>query len=182
MPIVMKVDAMRLTKAQREENHGRILHTAAKLFRERGVDGVGIDEIMETAGLTHGAFYGHFPSKAALAAKAGEQALKEGRPLLFEEGGRPRETLSEMADFYLSAAHRDNPGIGCAVASLAADMGRQPLEARAGFADGLNITLDRLAAALLGDPDGKREEAIVSFCCYGRCADDGPRHGGNASV
>jgi TetR/AcrR family transcriptional repressor of nem operon len=68
---------MRLTKAQRAENHDRIVRVAARLFREKGLDGVGIDEIMAEAGLTHGAFYGHFPSKTALIGEASAYALDE---------------------------------------------------------------------------------------------------------
>ena len=53
---------MRVTREKAAENRERIVDTAARLFRERGFDGVGVDAIMKDAGLTHGGFYGHFKS------------------------------------------------------------------------------------------------------------------------
>ena len=61
---------MRITKEKRQENHDRIVATAAEMFRERGFDGVGVADLMEKAGLTHGGFYNHFASKEALIAEA----------------------------------------------------------------------------------------------------------------
>ena len=54
------------TAASRE----RIVAVAAKLFRERGIAAVGVAELMEAAGMTHGGFYKHFESKDALIAEA----------------------------------------------------------------------------------------------------------------
>src|ERR1041384_4886453 len=61
---------MRVTRAQAEQNRAHIVATAARLFRERGYDGVGVAELMATAGFTHGGFYKHFRSKADLMAEA----------------------------------------------------------------------------------------------------------------
>ncbi|HLY58195.1 MAG TPA: helix-turn-helix domain-containing protein [Stellaceae bacterium] len=155
---------MRLTKAQRDENHERILRVAARLFREKGIDGVGIDEIMATAGLTHGAFYGHFPSKTALAGAAAVKAMTESATGLFDT---PEE--AESADFteyakrYLTQQHRDHPGRGCGVAGLAVDVARQGPEAQAAFAGELGTLLDRSAARLPGDRDAARQSAIVNL-------------------
>ncbi|MDB5405306.1 MAG: transcriptional regulator, TetR family [Rhodospirillales bacterium] len=156
---------MRLTKAQRAENHDRIIDVAARLFREKGVDGVGIDEIMEEAGLTHGAFYGHFPSKTALVAEAGAHALdRSGLKRL--EGDIPpgtRKNFSELARNYLSVTHRDDPGDGCAIAALAADIGRQDESVRALFARHLDANVDELAERLPGDRKTARSDAIVKY-------------------
>ena len=54
---------MKVSREQAAENRERVLQTAARLFREKGVDGVGVAELMQAAGLTHGAFYGQFSSK-----------------------------------------------------------------------------------------------------------------------
>src|SRR5258707_2044610 len=91
--------AMRLTKAQRAENHDRIVRVAARLFREKGVDGVGIDEIMAEAGLTHGAFYGHFPSKTALIGEASAYAVNASGLARLEDDLPPgtRRSFPELA-------------------------------------------------------------------------------------
>src|ERR1700721_4074420 len=59
-----------VSKATTELNRGALLGAASRLFREKGIDGVGVAEIAKEAGLTHGALYKHFPSKDALAAEA----------------------------------------------------------------------------------------------------------------
>src|SRR5260221_5568151 len=75
---------MRVSREKAAENRERIVETAARLFREHGFDGVGVDAIMKGAGLTHGGFYGHFASKDDLAAEAVTRALEryaeEDRP------------------------------------------------------------------------------------------------------
>ena len=133
---------MRLTKAQRDRNHERIIRVASKLFREKGVDGVGIDEIMAAADLTHGAFYGHFPNKAALVSAAGAYAFGHSS---FRETGRKRDKgFVDMARIYLSTHHRDDPGDGCAVAAMGADVSRQDAPVQESFARQINERWPRL--------------------------------------
>ena len=61
---------MKVSKEQAAQNRAKLIETAARLMRERGIDGVGVAEIGKAAGLTHGALYAHFPSNDALAAEA----------------------------------------------------------------------------------------------------------------
>ncbi|HVJ54271.1 MAG TPA: TetR family transcriptional regulator [Aliidongia sp.] len=154
---------MRLTKEQRAENHEKIVKVAAKLFREKGVDGVGIDEIMAAAGLTHGAFYGHFPSKTALTAEAGAQALAESRLAQRRAAQESQLPFVGFARFYLSDRHRDAPGGGCAVAGMGADIGRQDDEVQAVFSQGMEAAVDELAAQLPGPRDVARRDAIAKY-------------------
>src|SRR5258705_133000 len=67
---------MKISKAQAEANRAALVHAASRLFREKGLDGTGIAEICQAAGLTAGALYSHFPSQDALAA----EALAHGQP------------------------------------------------------------------------------------------------------
>jgi TetR/AcrR family transcriptional repressor of nem operon len=156
---------VRLTKAQRAENHDRIVRVAARLFREKGVDGVGIDEIMAEAGLTHGAFYGHFPSKTALIGEASVYAL-DVSGLARLEGDLPpgtRRSFPELARRYLSVEHRDDLGQGCAVAALATDIGRQDADVQALFARNLEARLEELAERLPGDRKTARHDAMLKY-------------------
>src|ERR1044072_8421855 len=68
---------MRVTKAQAEQNRAHIVATAARLFRERGYDGVGVAELMAAAGFTHGGFYKHFRSKADLIAESATGSMAQ---------------------------------------------------------------------------------------------------------
>src|SRR5436190_14272805 len=77
---------MRVSREKASANRERIVEAAARLFREHGFDGVGVDAIMKEAGLTHGGFYGHFASKDELAAEAVVRALALGTQKLSRYG------------------------------------------------------------------------------------------------
>src|SRR5260370_22039352 len=70
---------MKVSRIQEAENHERILDVATRLFRERGIDGIGVADLMKAAGLTHGGFYGHFKSKEDLVAQACARAVSRMR-------------------------------------------------------------------------------------------------------
>src|SRR6516225_9624461 len=71
----LRVGDMRVSKKKAAENRERILAEAARLFRERGLSGVGVDALTDAAGLTHGSLYSQFGSKERLAAEALSHAL-----------------------------------------------------------------------------------------------------------
>src|SRR3954454_23829799 len=111
---------------RRAETHQRILDAAGRLFRQNGIDGVGVDAVMAEAGLTHGGFYAHFASKEALVAEAIGAMFEEARAK-FEQsvaGKPPAEALSAYIDFYLSRSHRDARDTGCPLPALSADLPR----------------------------------------------------------
>src|ERR1700735_3960768 len=99
---------MRVSKEKAAENRERILEEAARLFRERGLSGVGVDALTESAGLTYGSLYSHFGSRDRLAAEAIGRAFA-GFGDKFGAIGKLDAYVAE----YLSTAHRDDPGNGC---------------------------------------------------------------------
>jgi TetR/AcrR family transcriptional regulator, transcriptional repressor for nem operon len=106
------------------ERHEKILEEAAKLFRERGFGGAGVAEIMGAAGLTHGAFYAHFASKEALEAEAVERAFAQSDRRVYALTAEASDKKQAFLDNYLSTAHRDHPGSGCAIAALGPEIAR----------------------------------------------------------
>ena len=115
---------MRYPASETAEKHERILNEAAKLFRERGFAGVGVAEIMQAAGLTHGAFYAHFKSKDDLAAEALVRAFSQSSDRAYADSSNATEAKKVFLERYLSARHRDRPGAGCAIAALGAEIAR----------------------------------------------------------
>src|SRR4030095_8492264 len=111
---------MRVSREKAAENRQRIVEAAARLFRDDGFDGVGVDAIMKHADLRHGGFYGHFASKAALMAEAMAHAVD--RSMAWQER---LGSLSELVAGYLSDRHRADRANGCAVTALGADVARQ---------------------------------------------------------
>ena len=152
---------MKVTKAQAEENRAHIVATASALFRERGYDGVGIAELMATAGFTHGGFYKHFGSKADLMAEAAATTISRA---VADSAGAD---LAEFFKSYVSRAHRDARDVGCTMAALCGDAARQSEDLKATFAlgiDGMVTTLGREVATLSGvDQREARAKTIDAF-------------------
>jgi TetR/AcrR family transcriptional repressor of nem operon len=156
---------MKVTKEQFADNRKKILKSAATLYRERGLDGIGIADIMADAGLTHGALYSHFESKAALAAAAFESVLETDDGSLSGEapadlGLSPDEALAR----YLDSAHRDNIAGGCLFAAVGPELARQDSPARAVLADALELRIGKLAQTLGAHGASEpRQEAIATM-------------------
>jgi TetR/AcrR family transcriptional repressor of nem operon len=134
---------MRISKEQAQHNHDRVVDAASVLFRERGLEGAGVAEVMKAAGLTHGGFYNHFESKEALTLEALDQAFRQ----MSEERARA-PSLEMMLKGYLSEGARRNPGKACPAAGLAGDVSRQPEAVKARFAGGVEEILASLAQRL----------------------------------
>ncbi|MBB2960935.1 TetR/AcrR family transcriptional regulator [Methylobacterium sp. R2-1] len=136
----------RVSQEQARLNRQRVVEVAAALFRERGLHGVGVADIMASAGLTHGGFYGQFANKEALAAEAFDAAIAEER----------RGDIDTILENYLSLGHVRAPGKGCPLAALANDVSREPSDSpvRSRFTRGV----EALAAILANlTPRASRE-------------------------
>jgi TetR/AcrR family transcriptional repressor of nem operon len=119
-------------KEHKAQTRTRIVHEAAAALRERGLADVGVAEIMQRAGLTHGGFYGHFRSKDELIADAVAHAARDSDASLaaLRGGVPPRDALDE-ATAYLSAEHLAHPERGCPIAANGAELARGTSEMRA---------------------------------------------------
>src|SRR5271156_6310686 len=135
-PAATRRRSMKVTKEKSAENRAALVKTAARLFRERGIDGVGVAEIGKAAGLTHGALYGQFPSKQALVAEALTHGMAASQAYMTAPESHGAPTLSDQLDRYLALDHRDNLAGGCAMAASASEIARQDEAVSARFAEG----------------------------------------------
>src|SRR5436190_18816156 len=103
---------MAIRGSKKIQTKRRVVDEAARLFRERGLAGTGIDEVMRAARLTHGGFYSHFRGKEALAADAIGAAFDEACKNLFGFDGNGKEWHVRAGKRYLARAHLDSPGTG----------------------------------------------------------------------
>ncbi|TWC07337.1 TetR family transcriptional regulator [Bradyrhizobium macuxiense] len=137
---------MRYSKEHKQETHARIVKKAATRLREKGAHGIGVADLMKDAGLTHGGFYAHFDSREALVIEAFnyamDRATERWRKVTAEVA--PEKRLSTIVDGYLSAAHRDDPGQGCAVPALGAEIARESPKTRKAFALKLDQMIDMI--------------------------------------
>src|SRR5215831_17236943 len=118
---------MRYSKEHKQETHDRIVRKASVRLREKGAHGIGVADLMKEAGLTHGGFYAHFDSREALVIEALTYAAGRSRDSwrkIAEQTSQDKR-MALIVDTYLNTAHRDDPGHGCAIASLGADMARE---------------------------------------------------------
>jgi TetR/AcrR family transcriptional repressor of nem operon len=157
---------MKVTREQAQQNRERVVEAAARLFRQRGFEGIGVADLMKSVGLTHGGFYGQFESKERLMLEACEQALQGSEERWRQTLERaPKKPLSKIASFYLSPEHRDDPGSGCVVAALSSDAARQQGGAvRATLTAGVERLVELLASVLPGrTAKARRRQALASF-------------------
>lgn len=140
------------------------------MFRERGYEGVGVDSIMNEAGLTAGGFYAHFDSKEALFAEAIETALAEGRSARDGQSSAlaGMDPLQALIKGYLSRMHRDQPAAGCPLPSLTPDVARSGEATRESYEQQFLRYLAAIEAILPEGTKHKRETALgIAAQCIG---------------
>ncbi|MGF6178504.1 TetR/AcrR family transcriptional regulator [Ensifer sp. 4252] len=136
---------MRVSRAQAEENRRTVIDVASRLFREKGFDGIGLNDLMKGAGLTQGGFYKQFESKDDLIVQASDKALENGVANWTGVVAKaPRKPLRALVRFYLSDQHIQEKAEGCALAALAPEAARRGPALRHAFEAGINKHLDIL--------------------------------------
>ncbi|MDX3773114.1 TetR/AcrR family transcriptional regulator [Chromatiaceae bacterium AAb-1] len=157
---------MKVTRAQATANRERVIETASQLFREKGFNGIGLNELMQAAGLTRGGFYGQFDSKQDLAVHASHTALSDTLQRWENIAAQASpDTLEQLTRFYLSDEHHHNPAQGCAFAALGSDVARQHSpELHQVFSDGMEAFLQVLQQCVTGNtPQQKRQQAMATL-------------------
>jgi TetR/AcrR family transcriptional regulator, transcriptional repressor for nem operon len=148
---------------QKIKTHERIVRTASKRFREKGLAGVAIADLMKEIGLTVGGFYKHFDSRDDLVAESFRAAAGPWQKQLSAaaSGGRPL-TYESLVDSYLSEAHRDHPGTGCPVSALACDIARGSKQIRSLLTEKVKSSFELFANLLSPDDTAARPKAILT--------------------
>lgn len=147
------------TTQRRAETRQRILTAAGQLFREHGIDGIGVDAVMKQAGLTHGGFYLHFPSKEALAAEVSQFLLENAAAKwdnISRSGDRDaalRRIVSDYLDPDRTASSRC-----CPLTTLGPDVARSSSKEAVGHA--LRGMLDALTRVM---PGRRRQKAVAAL-------------------
>jgi len=159
----------RVSRKQAELNREIIVEAATRLFREKGIHGISVSDVMAAAGLTHGGFYGHFESREALATEACQRAFEQSClrwQAKVQASPDPESARLALIDPYLSATNRDNPGDGCPVAAFAGEMcheaSNSPLQHT--YIQGLEESLGILSALqATGTSEGDRQAALAQY-------------------
>lgn len=158
---------MRKSKAETAETRRRIVEIAARQFSAKGIHATGLSDVMSEAGLTNGGFYRHFESKDQLVAEAFETGIS-GVIGAFEAATENRRTAKEafraIVETYVSAAHRDQVGGGCPVASMGSELARSEEKTREAAVQGIDDILETIATRSgRKDADAAHEDAVFTL-------------------
>ena len=154
---------MRYSEDHKQATRRRILEVAGRRFKKDGIDGSGVATLMADAGLTNGAFYGHFSSKEDLVANVLADQLRTQRKS-FDDQPSDRAGLEAFVRSYLSPEHRDQPAGGCPSAALLDEIARRRTDTRDVFTAEVMGIIDDIASRLdPADVDAARADALTVF-------------------
>jgi len=156
-------------KDHRSRTRARIVQAAAAAFRAGGIPGVRVEDVMASAGLTHGGFYAHFSSKDDLLRESLHYASSETVELLSKPlaSMQPEDHFRAVLDAYLSPMHAAHPERGCPLASLGPEVARSEGPAQRNLARGVRRRLDWMRGLLSetqGD-DVSDSQVIGTLAC-----------------
>jgi len=154
---------MRYPPERRAKTRDAVLKAAASELREGGFSGVGVDRLSAAAGVTSGAFYSHFSSKEDVLASVIDANL--GRPFVEPGDGdlaTRRERLRAYLRSYISLEHRDDPGQGCVIPTLSADVARSGTAVREIYQQRIDELIGKIASLMQGSA-GEREKKAWSL-------------------
>jgi len=154
---------MRYGKDHKQATRQRIVEAAGRRFKQDGIDGAGVATVMSDAGLTNGAFYGHFRSKEDLVENVLADQLRAQRQS-FKAQPSDRAGLEAFIRSYLSPEHRDQSADGCPSAALIDEIVRRPAATKRVFTDELAATMNDIASRLdATDVEAARADALALF-------------------
>lgn len=160
---------MRRSTTEKAKTHKRIVAIASRRFREEGLAGIGIADLMKEAGLTVGGFYKHFKSRDDLVEEAVGSALGHWKRKMDAAAAVGTHiTYESLVNDYLTESHRNRPGTGCPVGALAGDIARDGKRTRAAVTREIRDSIVLLATLIHGtnkkEKDAARSQAILTYC------------------
>jgi AcrR family transcriptional regulator len=151
--------------SKKEQTRAQILAGAGRAFRSQGFGGAGVDGLAKAAGLTSGAFYAHFKSKAEAFRETVHGGMRELRDaILALRNEDETRWLSKFVDFYLNEKRTCALTESCALQSLSAEVARADADTRAVYEAELRAIVDAVADGVEGKTAKlRREQAIVTL-------------------
>jgi len=150
---------VRRSRAEKAVTHSKIVSVAARRFREQGLQGIGVADVMKQAGTSVGGFYKHFGSRDDLVIEALSEAFKD-----IERLENHAQDLPALLEFYLAEVHRDHPGSGCPITALAGDVRLSSTGVRTLFTQRVKQSIGYYADRLKGGgTESRRTRAVLMF-------------------
>lgn len=152
--------------SRKELTHDRILDVASRAIRRAGYDGIGVANIMKEAGLTHGGFYAHFPSRKAMLAEATLRAGRDTGTMLDKRLGQGQtqglSPFAALVNTYLGEAHLQNTEYGCVVAALVSEIPRQDEEVASAARERVMALVELVRRSLPVGTDPQQAQVVTA--------------------
>jgi TetR/AcrR family transcriptional regulator, transcriptional repressor for nem operon len=151
---------MRYPSDQKARARQAILQAGTRALRTNGFNGIGVDGLAASAGVTSGAFYSNFSNKEALLEEVIETCL--GEPFIDSESGSPAERQDRLKEFlamYISADHRADPASGCVIPTLSADVARSNPQTRDAYKRRMLALVHKMSNAMDGAGPAREKRA-----------------------
>lgn len=150
------------SQAEKAASRERILEAAARQISERGLDSVAVGELMQNAGLTKGAFYGHFESRDAMIAEATRRAMRKGQSKLDPLFSRKKKpSLDDVVDAWLDPAHVQDPTKGCGICTLAGEARYAGLQVQQVIAEQFKRNVEQIAQTIGADETATAQATAI---------------------
>jgi len=156
---------MRRSREAKAETRDEIVAQASRMFRQRGVEGTSVGDVMKAAHRTHGGFYRHFETKEALLVAALNSAFADMRASFAAAaaGVPPEKAAAGFLAFYLSPERIRDMSNGCPIATLAGDVARSSPDVKAEFGADVRAAIEGLARAFDGTQAERAAKAARTF-------------------
>jgi TetR/AcrR family transcriptional regulator, transcriptional repressor for nem operon len=158
-----------------------LVQAATKALRKSGFNGVGVDGLAASAGVTSGAFYSNFANKEALLGEVIGANL--GQPFVDPDSGtlaERHERLKGYLKMYISAQHCADPGNGCVMPSLSEDVARSGDAVREAYRERMRELTGKIARTIGGEAGDANRRAwtivglMVGAVSVARALPEGP--------
>jgi TetR/AcrR family transcriptional repressor of nem operon len=158
------IDYVRISREKVAENRERLLQVATDQFREHGIDGVGVADLMKEAGMSLGSFYGYFDSKEHLVSECCTHTIAESREKIASDFSRPLpNAVEKTVDEYLSIKHRDERSRGCGLAALGSEFAHKPRAVHEAATPELISLFYAMARSLHGSSRKKKRDQSIAM-------------------
>ncbi len=155
---------MRISREKVAENRERLVQVATDRFRQHGIDGVGIADLMKEAGMSLGSFYGYFDSKEHLVSECCSHTIAEVRDRMASALSRSLpNAIEKTVDEYLSVEHRNEQSEGCGLAALGSDFARKSASVHKAATPELIRLFDEMAHSLHGNSRKKKRDQSIAI-------------------
>jgi TetR/AcrR family transcriptional regulator, transcriptional repressor for nem operon len=150
---------MRYQADQKAKAREALVKSATKVLRKSGFNGVGVDGLAGSAGVTSGAFYSNFSGKKALLGAVIDTNL--GQPFIDPDSGtlaERRERLKRYLEMYISTQHCADPANGCVMPTLSEDVARSGDAVRQAYRARMRDLVSKIARAIgpeVGDAESR---------------------------